>query len=313
MRGTTAANAGADAGVEHCLVLSPWATAPPRWHDYTPISTAGSTGRANSMNKNVGWAVLLGVLLLVISMNFSRSPNSTSKFSMSAQMSEQLNSMATRWGSGGEASVLKEEVTELRKRVKDLERHLTLIRTQSAAPAAQARQLAPKAVDAPAAQVEAPAATAVAAAAAAAAPPVTTVAVVGAARAVITAPAVPAGATRQAAPTPEGVVGMASWWSEQEVQVASGAWCRMPPPYAQPKPALPELPAVEEKPLLTSALAKKHASEDNLLIATYVNFNRLDFAFTLVKHLFWLKGASALSEDSVSLPGGPKGSGRSCC
>ena len=182
MRGTTAANAGADAGVEHCLVLSPWATAPPRWHDYTPISTAGSTGRANSMNKNVGWAVLLGVLLLVISMNFSRSPNSTSKFSMSAQMSEQLNSMATRWGSGGEASVLKEEVTELRKRVKDLERHLTLIRTQSAAPAAQARQLAPKAVDAPAAQVEAPAATAVAATAAATAPPVTTVAVVGAAR-----------------------------------------------------------------------------------------------------------------------------------
>jgi hypothetical protein len=70
--------------------------------------------------------------------------------------------------------------------------------------------------------------------------------------------------------------------------VASGAWCRMPPPYAQPKPALPELPAVEEKPLLTSALAKKHASEDNLLVATYVNFNRLDFAFTLVKHLIAL-------------------------
>ena len=43
-------------------------------------------------------------------------------------MTEQLNSVATRWGSGGEASVLKEEVTELRKRVKDLERHLTLIR-----------------------------------------------------------------------------------------------------------------------------------------------------------------------------------------
>ena len=56
----------------------------------------------------------------------------------------------------------------------------------------------------------------------------------------------------------------------------------MPPPYAAPKPALPEVAAPAEKPLLTAALAKRYASADNLLIATYVNFNRLDFAFTLV-------------------------------
>ena len=43
--------------------------------------------------------------------------------------------------------------------------------------------------------------------------------------------------------------------------------------------------APDEKPLLTAALAKKHASADNLLVATYVNFNRLDFAFTLVQQL----------------------------
>ena len=82
-----------------------------------------------ALNKqHIGMVGLLGALLLVISMNFSRSPTSTSKFSMSAQMSEQLNSIATRWGSGGEASVLKEEVVELRKRVRDLERHLTVCR-----------------------------------------------------------------------------------------------------------------------------------------------------------------------------------------
>jgi len=41
----------------------------------------------------------------------------------------------------------------------------------------------------------------------------------------------------------------------------------MPPPYAAPKPALPEVAAPAEKPLLTAALAKRYASADNLLVA----------------------------------------------
>ena len=84
-------------------------------------------------------------------------------------------------------------------------------------------------------------------------------------------------------------VGMASWWSDKEVQTPNGEWCRKPPPYAAAKPALPRLPEGTEKPTLTTALAKKHASPDNMLIATYVNYNRLDFAYTFVKHLVALK------------------------
>ena len=53
-------------------------------------------------------------------------------------------------------------------------------------------------------------------------------------------------------------------------------------------PPLPEVAAPAEKPLLTAALAKRYASADNLLVATYVNFNRLDFAFTLLKQLIAL-------------------------
>ena len=44
---------------------------------------------------------------------------------------------------------------------------------------------------------------------------------------------------------------------------AGGAWCRMPPPYAAPKPALPEVAAPADKPLLTAALAKRYASAEN--------------------------------------------------
>ena len=226
-----------------------------------------------SMSK-VGGVALLALLLFVISMNLSRGPTSTTK--ISSQLSEQLGLSNSRWGSGGEASVLKEEVTELRKRVKDLEKHLTAMRGP---PAASAGVAQPAATAPP---VEATAVVAATSRELAAATPASSTAVVVAATAVVTT------GQRVAPPLPENTVGMASWWSDQEVQVASGAWCRMPPPYAAPKPGLPELAAPDEKPLLTAALAKKHASADNLLIATYVNFNRLDFAFTLVKQLIAL-------------------------
>ena len=79
---------------------------------------------------------------------------------------------------------------------------------------------------------------------------------------------------------------MASWWSNREVEMAPGRWCREPPPYAFPKPALPtRSPPFDEKPLLSVAMARQHASPDNMLIVTYVNKNRLDFALTWVRHL----------------------------
>ena len=81
---------------------------------------------------------------------------------------------------------------------------------------------------------------------------------------------------------------MASWWTDLEVRTANGAWCRKPPPYAASKPPLPTLTAGDDKPTLTTELARKHASPDNMLIATYVNYNRLDFAYTFVKHLIAL-------------------------
>ena len=224
----------------------------------------------SSAMSRVGVVALLGLLLFVISMNLSRGPTSTTK--ISSQLSEQLGLSNSRWGSGGEASVLKEEVTELRKRVKDLEKHLTAMRgppaasTAVAKPAATARPVEATVVVATSREL-------------AAATPASSTAVVAAATAVVTT------GQRAAPPLPANTVGMASWWSDQEVQVASGAWCRMPPPYAAPKPGLPEVAAPDEKPLLTAALAKKHASADNLLVATYVNFNRLDFAFTLVQQL----------------------------
>ena len=216
----------------------------------------------------VSVVALLGLLLFVISMNLSRAPASTTK--ISSQLTEQLGLSNSRWGSGGEASVLKEEVTELRKRVKDLEKHLTAIRSRPAAGDAAAQPAAARPVEATAVVV------ASSNSAPAAAAPAGSTAVAVAATAVVTT------GQRVAPPVPPNTVGMASWWSDQEVQVAGGAWCRMPPPYAAPKPALPEVAAPAEKPLLTAALAKRYASADNLLIATYVNFNRLDFAFTLV-------------------------------
>ena len=82
-----------------------------------------------------------------------------------------------------------------------------------------------------------------------------------------------------------GVVPTASWWTDKEVQTANGEWCRKPPPYAMAKPPLPRAPEGTDRPGLTTELAKRHASKDNMLIATYVNYNRLDFAYTFVKHL----------------------------
>ena len=65
-----------------------------------------------------------------------------------------------------------------------------------------------------------------------------------------------------------------------------GRWCREPPPYSLPKPALPtRSPPFDEKPLLSAEMARQHASPDNMLIVTYVNKNRLDFALTWVRHL----------------------------
>jgi hypothetical protein len=84
------------------------------------------------------------------------------------------------------------------------------------------------------------------------------------------------------------VVPNASWWSNLQVELPGGLWCPRPPPYAAVKPQLPKLKPPDDKPKLTRELAKKHASADNMLIATFVNYDRLDFAFTLVKHLIAL-------------------------
>ena len=94
---------------------------------------------------------------------------------------------------------------------------------------------------------------------------------------------------RKRAVAKKGTVGLGSWWSDLEVQTANGEWCRKPPPYAAMKPLLPSVPEGTDKPTLTTELAKKHASADNMLIATYVNYNRLDFAYTFVRHLIALK------------------------
>ena len=115
-------------------------------------------------------------------------------------------------------------------------------------------------------------------------------------RAVATIAAAPAGGwaaaelpERKRPPVPKNTVGMASWWSDKDVQAPGGQWCQKPPPYAALKPPLPTMDEGTDRPLLTTALAKKHASADNMLIATYVNYNRLDFAYTFVKHLIALK------------------------
>ena len=99
---------------------------------------------------------------------------------------------------------------------------------------------------------------------------------------------------RKAPAVADGVVPLASWWSDREVSRyappggAPREWCRKPPPCAAPKPELPSVAPPSERPRLTTELAKAHASKDNLLIVTYVNANRLDFVYTFVKHLIAL-------------------------
>ena len=71
----------------------------------------------------VGVAALLGALFFLFSMN-SRGP-AEAPHQLSSQLYGELRSIQARWGSGGEATVLKEEVAGLHKRIADLERHAT--------------------------------------------------------------------------------------------------------------------------------------------------------------------------------------------
>ena len=80
--------------------------------------------RRGSMNPRVvGVAALLGALFFLFSMN-SRGP-AEAPHQLSSQLYGELRSIQARWGSGGEATVLKEEVAGLHKRIADLERHAT--------------------------------------------------------------------------------------------------------------------------------------------------------------------------------------------
>lgn len=99
---------------------------------------------------------------------------------------------------------------------------------------------------------------------------------------------------RPAALTSPTGVPRASWWSPNEVQVTAGRWCREPPTYSAPKPPLPAHVALPEgwkdsPQKLTHEFVFKHASPNNFIIATYINFKRLDFAYTMVQHLIALK------------------------
>ena len=95
--------------------------------------------------------------------------------------------------------------------------------------------------------------------------------------------------TRAHAPPAPGVVPAATWWSSRELEVAKEQWCREPPSYSLRKPPLPlaALPSgwKTSPPTLTRALVDEHKSDKNFLVATYINFKRLDFAYTLVRHL----------------------------
>ena len=70
-------------------------------------------------------------------------------------------------------------------------------------------------------------------------------------------------------------------------------WCREPPLYSARKPILPPvaLPSgwKQTPQTLTREFVHKHASPKNFIIATYINFKRLDFAFTMVRHLVALQ------------------------
>eukprot|EP00966_Prymnesium_polylepis_P209062 4843178-Prymnesium_polylepis.2 len=99
--------------------------------------------------------------------------------------------------------------------------------------------------------------------------------------------------SRLRAPTATGVVPQATWWSPREVQVTNERWCREPPAYSARKPALLQtaLPSGwKTRPqTLTRDFVYKHASDKNFIVATYINHKRLDFAFTMVRHLVALQ------------------------
>ena len=53
----------------------------------------------------------------------------------------------------------------------------------------------------------------------------------------------------------------ASYWSDETVEVATGRFCRKPPPFAAPKKPLQTRSApAYARPLLTPALARQHVS-----------------------------------------------------
>ena len=82
----------------------------------------------------------------------------------------------------------------------------------------------------------------------------------------------------------------ACYFTDETIELPGELVCRKPPPFAQPKARLPLLTsATGAKPLLSAALARKHASSDNMLIVTYVNRVRVDFALAWVRHLTALK------------------------
>ena len=94
------------------------------------------------------------------------------------------------------------------------------------------------------------------------------------------------GAYANAVPHYARVVPEPAYWTTERVKMADGRTCRKPPPYAACKPELPRSAApVADKPVLTAALARQHASADNMLIVTYINYNRVNFALTWVRHL----------------------------
>ena len=77
----------------------------------------------------------------------------------------------------------------------------------------------------------------------------------------------------------------ACYWTSEKVQVAPGRTCPKPPPYARVKEDLPFRLPSDKKPLMSASLARAHASKDNMLIVTYINYNRVSFALTWVRHL----------------------------
>ena len=98
---------------------------------------------------------------------------------------------------------------------------------------------------------------------------------------------------RKAPAVADGVVPLASWWSDREVSRyappggRAARWCRKPPPCAAPKPSCRAWR--RRRRSAADDRAREGARvKDNLLIVTYVNANRLDFVYTFVKHLIAL-------------------------